>query len=312
MILDWIQTTDRKIEYTNLTPGTYKFSVIGSNNDGVWNETGDVQSFLVVPFFYQTLLFKFLIGLLIVIVFYFIFIWRVRRVQAINSELIKVNKELDRFVYSASHDIRAPLTSILGAANIGKEERTIKKKDQCLDMIEKSAVKLDGFIRDIIDYSRNQRLELIQENVDLNEELDSILESLKYLDEDGSITCNLEITTSRFLTDVRRLRVILRNVIANAFFYKDPSKSASFVTINCSNNSSSLMIIISDNGLGMRKDILKNIFDMFYRGTTDSRGSGLGLYIVKENLEKLGGTIDVISTLSEGTTFTIVIPKLEL
>jgi signal transduction histidine kinase/ligand-binding sensor domain-containing protein len=308
----WIETSERQIEYTNLPPGKYRFSVIGSNNDGIWNETGDNLDFVVQPFYYQTFLFKTFIGLLILLVFYFIFIWRVRRVQAINKELSKVNEELDRFVYSASHDIRAPLTSILGAARIAKSQASVEMKDQCLEMIETSAKKLDGFIRDIIDYSRNQRLELVLQKIDLKEELNSIIESLKYLDEDGQVNCIINTDLSHFETDVRRFRVILKNVIANAFLYKDPSKSDPFVSIDCKEDRDSLLIVISDNGLGMKKEVIKNIFDMFFRGNTDSKGSGLGLFIVKENIEKLKGTIDVSSVLHEGTTFKISIPKLEV
>ncbi|MEQ9404541.1 MAG: two-component regulator propeller domain-containing protein [Cyclobacteriaceae bacterium] len=308
---DWILTPERKIEYTNLPPGDYTFSVIGSNNDGLWNEVGDSRSFVVKPFYYQTFLFKVLIGLIVILVFYFIFIWRVSRVQAINEELSKVNKELDRFVYSASHDIRAPLTSILGAVAIAKSTTVLEEKDHYLEMIETSADKLDGFIRDIIDYSRNQRLDIVKEEIEVKAEFESILDSLKYLDEEGNIQCTLKTEVSNFVTDVRRLRVILKNIISNAFFYTDPQKTEHFVTIDCRKSVSGLIITIKDNGLGMKKEVLKNIFDMFFRANTDSRGSGLGLYIARENVEKLGGTINVESELNVGTTFTIEIPELD-
>jgi len=308
---DWISTKSQKIEYTNLSPGSYTFSVIGSNNDGVWNEKGDRLTFRVEPFYYQTLGFKILIVVLIILIFYFIFVWRVRRMKTINSELSKANEELDRFVYSASHDIRAPLTSILGAASIGKSQATVVEKDQCLDMIRVSAEKLDGFIRDIIDYSRNQRLDIVPEKVDLKEEMNSILESLRHLDEEGIVECNVVCNKDSFVTDVRRLRVVLKNIIANAFFYCDRKKGQLIINIDCSVKSSALTIAISDNGLGMRQEVLKNIFTMFYRGTTDSKGSGLGLYIAKENMEKLKGSIEVSSELHQGTTFTLTLPTME-
>jgi len=305
---EWIQTAENKIEYTNLPPGVYAFSVIGSNNDGVWNETGDEITFSVEPFYYQTLLFKILAGLVIILLSYILFIWRVRHVKAVNRELSKVNEELDRFVYSASHDIRAPLTSIMGVAHIAKESATIEEKDQCLEMIESSADKLDGFIRDIIDYSRNQRLEVVLEEVAMKEELTSILESLKYMVEEREVTCTIDCQVTTFKTDVRRMRVILKNILANGFFYYDSSKENSYVSIACKLQDSNLVINVTDNGLGMSDDVMKNIFAMFYRGHTDSQGSGLGLYIAKENIEKLGGRIEVTSTEMEGTTFTILIP----
>jgi len=307
----WIETSEHKIEYTNLAPGTYTFSVIGSNNDGIWNETGDVLTFTVEPFYYQTLLFKIVLGLFVVLLSYNIFIWRVRRVKAINKELSKVNEELDRFVYSASHDIRAPLTSIMGVAHIAKESATLEEKNECLAMIESSADKLDGFIRDIIDYSRNQRLELVLEEVSMKEELTSILDSLKYLDEAGKVSCTITCIEDSFRTDIRRLRVILKNIIANAFFYADTERPNPYVKIDCSIQRARLVITISDNGLGMEEEIQKDIFSMFFRGHTDSKGSGLGLFIAKENIEKLGGEIEVTSKVREGTTFTIVVPMTE-
>lgn len=307
---DWTETSEHRIEYTNLAPGKYTFSVIGSNNSDIWNEDGDGLTFSVEPFYYQTAGFRIIIGAFILLVFYFIFVWRVRRVKAINAELSKVNEELDRFVYSASHDIRAPLTSILGAATIAKLQDNKEEKDASLKMIEESAKKLDGFIRDIIDYSRNQRLELVPEKIDLASEIDSIIESLKYLDDVGQVKCYVECNQSHFTSDVRRLRVILKNIIANAFLYKDQSKEESYVRIDCKADTEKLVIVISDNGLGMKKEILDHIFTMFYRGTTDSKGSGLGLYIAKENMDKMGGTIEVSSVLKEGTTFIVTIPAL--
>lgn len=309
---DWITTNINKIEYTTLNPGFYTFSVIGSNNDGVWNEKGDSLTFRVKPFYYQTMGFRVLIGAIILLIFYFIFIWRVRRVKAINAELSKVNEELDRFVYSASHDIRAPITSILGAASIAKNQDTLEEKDESIGMIQSSAEKLDGFIRDIIDYSRNQRLELVPEEFSIKVEMDSILDSLKYLDEEGAVDCKINCSAGAFVTDVRRLRVVLKNIIANAFFYRDAKKEKSTISIDCSENSGWLIISISDNGLGMKPETVENIFTMFFRGSTDSKGSGLGLYIAKENMEKLGGEIKVSSTLHKGTIFTLTIPRLEI
>ena len=157
---DWIDSgNEREVVYTNLPKGNYSFMVKASNNDGIWNKQGAVISFKVEPYFYETTFFYigvlFLIGLMI----WGIIVWRVHSVERVNSKLRKLNEELDRFVYSASHDLRAPLSSVLGLVEIARLETTIEGKQQCLDMINTSVVKLDGFINDIIDYSRNQRLE---------------------------------------------------------------------------------------------------------------------------------------------------------
>ncbi|MCP4460373.1 MAG: hypothetical protein GY816_20475 [Cytophagales bacterium] len=306
---DWISTSERKIEYTNLAPGDYEFSVTGSNNDGVWNETGDKLIFSIKSFYYQTWWFRILIGLMALLISYLIFILRVRRVKAVNIELIKLNEELDRFVYSASHDIRAPLTSIMGVASIARASKSIEEKDNCLDMINESAIKLDGFVRDIIDYSRNQRMEVVLETINVEAELNSILESIRFLDTKGKLKYSVKTLIPEFTADVRRLRVILKNIISNAFLYYDPAKTNPYLSITCAESKSNLKIEIADNGLGMSTETVKNIFVMFYRGQKDSKGSGLGMYIAKENIDKLNGSIKVDSKFGDGTTFTITIPK---
>lgn len=308
---EWVHTRQRKIEYTNLYPGTYTFMVKGSNNTGVWNEKGDKISFIVKPFFYQTWWFYTLLGLMAALIIYMAWVWRVRRIKAMNQKLSKLNEELDRFVYSASHDMRAPLASMLGLVNLAKISQSPETKDQCFDMIEKSVGKLDEFIKDIIDYSRNQRTAVIEQDIDLKKELTNIIEDLRFLNEEGNVSCEVNVTTHVIKTDLRRFGVVMRNLIANAFLYHDNSKTGQYVEISCSATSDSVKIIVEDNGLGMDPKIQKNIFKMFYRGHEDSQGSGLGLYIAKENIDKLDGSISVTSKLGEGTTFTVILPNIQ-
>jgi ligand-binding sensor domain-containing protein/signal transduction histidine kinase len=306
---DWITTSVPKVEYTNLKPGEYTFQVIASNNSNVWNREGATFTFIVQPYLYEAWWFKVLVAIAILFGGYFLFVWRVRHVWAVNRELRKLNEELDRFVYSVSHDLRAPLTSILGLTHIAKATPTAEEKDKCVEMIERSAVKLDGFIGDIIDYSRNQRLDLVMEEINVREELDSILESIRYLDEGRKVECHVSTSVKTMRTDVRRLRVILKNIISNAFNYHDMDKPNPYVHIDCWEEGTKIAISIADNGRGMKDAVIKNIFKMFYRGNADSKGSGLGLYIAKENIQKLEGEIKVASKPGVGTSFTLLIPK---
>ena len=115
---------------------------------------------------------------------------------------------------------------------------------------------------------------------------------------------------SRFISDKRRISVVLNNLVSNAFKYSDPTKANSFVKIIVDCISQNAVIQIQDNGIGIAEKDLEKIFGMFYRAAVSSNGSGLGLYILKESLEKLGGKINVESKLNEGTTFTVEIPNL--
>ncbi len=314
MDTDWIDVASkREVVYTNLPKGNYTFTVIASNNDGVWNETGASIQFKVKPFFYETTIFYILVVILIGLIIWGIIVLRVRSVEKRNSELRKLNEELDRFVYSASHDLRAPLSSVLGLVEIARLETTLEAKQQCLDMINTSVKKLDGFINDIIDYSRNQRIDIKPELLDLQTEVDDALSELKYLDKENKIEKTVEVDgEGKLISDGRRLNIILKNIISNAVRYHNLAQSNPYIKIKISSNSHSSLISIADNGIGIDNSHLENIFKMFYRADESSKGSGLGLYIVKETIDKMGGTVEVHSQLNSGTTFTIKLPNLKL
>lgn len=232
------------------------------------------------------------------------------RIKTANQQLSKLNEELDRFVYSASHDLRAPLASILGLVNLAKSSRSFETIDECFDRIQQSVGKLDAFITDIIDYSRNQRTEVSIKEIGIKKELDEIVDGLKYLDEKSKILLTVESSIGIIKTDLVRLSVIIRNITANAFLYHDESKETQFIKLNCVERGNEVLISIADNGLGMTESDRQQVFKMFYRGHEGSQGSGLGLYIAKENIDKLGGRIEIESQLGSGTTFNISIPKI--
>jgi signal transduction histidine kinase len=225
-----------------------------------------------------------------------------------NEELMKVNKELDGFVYKASHDLRAPLVSILGLINITRMETDEVKKATYLDLQEQSVRKLDKYIQDIIDYSRNARQEVQHELVDMEALVQGILEQNRYSIDDGRLQLHFDSGEQReFLLDRRRIEVVLNNLISNAIRYQDPSKDALELHIHIRERKG-IHLTISDNGIGIGQEHQARVFDMFYRATTSRTGSGLGLYIVKESISKMGGSIVLTSAPGKGTTFEIILP----
>lgn len=229
-----------------------------------------------------------------------------------NEELTKINQELDRFVYSASHDLRAPLKSVLGLVKLSQEDYDNKRYDQFpdyLQMMEKSVIKLDSTIKDIINYSRNARTEVIKEKVNLHELITCVLEDMKYLQDPKNIEKKVVIDEKYPLySDTSRLNVVLNNLISNSIKYSN-SNVESVVNIHAIVHEDKAVIEIQDNGIGIEETYLDKIFNMFYRATSKSEGSGLGLYIVKETLEKMNGSIHVSSVINEGTKFIIEIPN---
>jgi signal transduction histidine kinase len=137
------------------------------------------------------------------------------------------------------------------------------------------------------------------------------LDEIRYLDENGDIRKEVNIRgDGDFISDERRISVILNNLLSNAVNYHDRNKDKKYIRINIIYSASKAEIIVEDNGLGISKDQQKKVFNMFYRANEESKGSGLGLYIVKETLEKIKGEILLTSKPREGSRFLITIPSL--
>lgn len=229
-----------------------------------------------------------------------------------NQELKKINEEMDRFVYSTSHDLRAPLLSILGLLNIIEKENKQYDIQGYLKLLRDSTVNLDKFISDIIDYSRNSRLEVEKKEVDIAEIINNSFKHLNYLPGCSTLLKLVNIDAKeKFYCDERRLIIIFNNLISNAIKYQNQDISDSYVNIEAVIDAKEMRVELEDNGIGIEEGYLQRIFDMFYRASPDAKGSGLGLYIVKEAIQKLKGKIEVSSTFGMGTKFSIVIPNIE-
>ena len=228
------------------------------------------------------------------------------------AELKKTNAELDRFVYSTSHDLRAPLKSMLGLIGIIKEstDHGNSIQHERLEMLNKSVLNLDDFIEDILHYSHNARMEVAKEEITFEEVIQEISGGHMFIDEAKGLKLQIEIHQDiKFISDKRRINVILNNVISNAIKYRDASKGNPFVYILVHCSKENAIITIEDNGIGIADKEKEKIFEMFYRATALSSGSGLGMYIVKETIEKLGATIHIESELGVGTKITVTIPQ---
>ncbi len=231
--------------------------------------------------------------------------------KANNDELKKTNSELDKFVYSVSHDLRAPLTSVLGIIDLTEMKTQEELTKKHLHLIKKSVTKLDGFISDILDYSRNARVEIRKDEIHFDEILEEITDNLKYMNgADSKVDLQIKINNGvQFKSDRSRLNIILNNLISNAIRYHNPKLENPYVNITVDVSSDEVLIAINDNGIGISKEFHQKVFEMFYRVSENSVGSGLGLYIVKETVEKLKGKITVESEVGKGTSFNISIPN---
>ena len=233
------------------------------------------------------------------------------RLKHQNTELEKLNHELDQFVYSASHNLRAPLLSVKGLLTlIEQEEMEVPTRKLFIEEIHKSIQRLDGTIKDIIEYSKNARLDIQPSCIDLEQLIRNTHEDLKFY-EGTTVSMELHLEQSApFYSDERRLKSIVHNIMSNSVKYSDNQKDASWLKVEIETNERGCVFEFTDNGKGIPTEYQSRVFDMFYRATSERSGSGLGLYIVKEMTERIGGTVELESQLGIGTKLRLTLPML--
>lgn len=228
------------------------------------------------------------------------------------QELSTRNFELDQLVYKTSHDLRSPLSSILGLVSLIKNETDHKAISQYVHYIESRIQKLDDFIKSMLNYARANRMDLQIEKIDIEELIQNCIADLEYFENFSRIKTTIvaDAPTKIITNDYLRLKIILSNIISNSYKYMNPHVEDNYLNITISPQQKNTRIVLEDNGIGIAREHLEKIFQMFYRATTQSEGSGLGMYIVKQTIEKLKGSIQIESTFGEGTKITILLPEL--
>lgn len=233
---------------------------------------------------------------------------RTQKIKATLEKLKKTNKELDTFVYRASHDLKGPISRIHGLTSLAKLESIDPDSHKYYDMIELAALDMQGLLSKLSNAYEIMNKEVHKEKIDIPYLLSEIREGVKFLDQNTKYSFDIEekliVNTDKYL-----LKIILENLFENALiFRKKLSDQPHEVTIKCYEQDSYFYFQIADNGIGIEEKHFEAIFEMFFRGSDQSRGSGLGLYLVKMALEKLQGAVTLESTLFEYSLFTIKIP----
>lgn len=228
-----------------------------------------------------------------------------------NRELKKLNGELDRFIYSAAHDLKSPLASLSGLVHLAKLEVNSPEHEHYFEKMDNAITKLESFIKDITDYAKNKRQQLKIEVIDLEKLFERSLFDLQFLPQAKLIQPFLRVSGSGFQTDRTRLEIIVKNILSNAYRYYDRKKKSNYIFIEASFTKGTVTLDVMDNGIGIGEQHLSKIFDMFYRAVDSAHGTGIGLFLVKESVKMLRGKISVKSSLGEWTRFTITLPSLE-
>lgn len=224
------------------------------------------------------------------------------------AELRKRNYEMDNYVYKVSHDLRAPLCSIMGLVNLIKMEDDPIIIAKYIELIEDRVHKSDYFIQSILHHSKMIQAELQIVKIDFQKIIDTCFDELKYMGNSVKLKIRVGISDSvPFFNDELRITILVRNFISNAIKFLNPNFTTNYLNFTINITGSDAQITIEDNGIGIEREHLSKVFDMFFRGSEKSDGSGLGLYIVKQTIERLGGNIKIQSEAGLGTRFNLTL-----
>lgn len=227
------------------------------------------------------------------------------------TDLVETIDDLETFIYKASHDVRSPITTALGLINVAQYElKDSSKALHYLNMIKQQTELMDKVVSSLVETTRIRHGDVKHEPINFEEVLNKVIYNYpspegmsqvkidKYVDVEGS-----------FNTDKTLLSTIFTNLIQNAVHYRDRSKKNPFVKIKIVSEGRGVRINVEDNGMGMNEEAQRHVFKMFFKGSSISEGSGLGLYTVKRCVKKLGGHIAMESKVKTGTVFSIYLPN---
>ena len=228
-----------------------------------------------------------------------------------NGRLARVNADLDNFVYTASHDLKAPISNIQGLLDLlekslSPESQASPHTRKVLSMMEKSTERFMRTILDLSDIARLQRQgSEPEELMDLLTVIEEVRLDIASLIEQADAQLDVEVEGCgpiRF--SPKNLRSIAYNLVSNAVKYHDPERQP-LVRIRCEETEDYQVLTVADNGLGMDLSKDNQLFGLFRRLHTHVEGTGIGLYIVKKIIENAGGMIEVESEVGVGTTFRV-------
>jgi PAS domain S-box-containing protein len=225
-------------------------------------------------------------------------------------ELKRLNNELDDFIYHASHDLRGPLATVLGLVNLMQIEKRDAVTSHYGEMIRQTVTNLDELLKDIVSVAFNNNTGITIENIPFNELFETIHK--EFASQLGDVKLSFDLDgEEEFHSDVIRVKTVLRNLISNAIRYSDQRKLDPNIQVSVRITNGQAIVNLRDNGVGIESKYMNRVFEIFFRGSDDLKGTGLGFYISKLMVNKLGGTIEVESSKGNGSTFLIDLPNMK-
>ncbi len=227
-----------------------------------------------------------------------------------NEALNRAYQELDKFAYSATHDIRGPILSNLGLLRIAKESESLEEVREMMTMMEESMVKLDEYIQGLHQYYNLRRGELEIAPIRFEDLLEDQLSFFALSLRDKNVEVETEVDQKEgFRNDPVYIKMILNNLLSNAIKYQRSEEPRKKVKVRVRVNRGWASIEVEDNGMGIAPEDQPLVYNLFYRTANQHQGSGFGLYQTREAVERIHGRLHLESRLGEGSLFRVEIPS---
>jgi signal transduction histidine kinase/ligand-binding sensor domain-containing protein len=234
---------------------------------------------------------------------------RTAKIKDTIRKLQQTNKDLDTFTYKTSHDLKGPISRIKGILALARFENPEAKTDKYLDLIEKTTKEMDILLSKLTQVHNIYNSKVEYNTIYIPTIFKEVMEKISPLVEQSKFKFQFDLKNeNEFKTDEKMLELILLNLLENALIYADDKKPQQEIKLSTFRKENTFNLSIEDNGVGIPEKQLPRIFEMFYRGSEKSIGNGLGLYLVKVAVEKIGGQLKVETKEFEFTRFTIEFP----
>lgn len=228
------------------------------------------------------------------------------------GELEKSKQVIGQFITSCSHTMRGPLKSISGLVTLLQSRRDYPPNDaeMFLNLINATIDKMEHTLDELEHFLENSKREVKLQRVDCHELLKNLIHQFSEEIESKHLKIKIGVEqTIPFHSDIARLRIILENIFSNAIQFRDEKKENQEITVSIQVTPEKCKIFILDNGIGIHPVDHAKIFQLFYRATEQSSGTGVGLYVVKEAIEKMGGEVTLDSMPGKGANFKVTVPN---
>jgi signal transduction histidine kinase/DNA-binding response OmpR family regulator/ligand-binding sensor domain-containing protein len=307
---DWVYAQKQRIaNYTNIPKGKYVFRVKSTNHEGIWMNNERQLILQILPSFWETagafaLYAVLALGLLFLIVYLSVVFYRLRSHVKMEKRMSEMKLS---FFTDISHEIRTPLTMITAPIDyLMTEATTPEKVRKQLSLVAQNTNRLLRLVNQILDFRKVQHFKLMVQEVDLGETVASFCRNFDELAQEHRIDFRYinQAVGERVWVDLDCLEKIVINLLSNAFKYTPDQRS---ILVTVKGTDKLLQVEVADKGRGIPKDLQHNLFTRFVSFNEDKSkpSTGIGLFIVKELIDKHGGKITVESIAGEGSTFTV-------